>query len=64
MTFVDKAGNLLMRTYSWERSHAAVKELLRFVPKLQDYLDNADPNDLNEFYSGVSTDIPLSYFLY
>jgi hypothetical protein len=29
---------------------------------LQDYLDNADPNDLNEFYSGVSAYIPLKLF--
>ena len=26
---------------------------------MQDYLDNTNPNDLNEFYSGVSTLIPL-----
>jgi len=29
---------------------------------LQDYLDNADPNDLNEFYSGVSTHTLLKLF--
>lgn len=47
---------------SWERSHAAVKQLLHFVPKVQDYLDKADPNDLKEFYTGVSTYIPRKLF--
>jgi hypothetical protein len=60
--FLNKSSYLLIKTCSWERSHAAVQQLLHFVPKLQDYLDNADPNDLKEFYTGVSTYIPLKLF--
>jgi hypothetical protein len=53
---------LLIQHVSWERGHTAVKQLLRVVPKLQDYLDNADPNELTEFCSGVSTRILLGFF--
>ena len=48
------------QNFSSECSHTAVKQLLHLVPKLQDYPDNVDPNDLNEFYSRVSTYIPLN----
>jgi hypothetical protein len=39
---------------SWERSHAAVRELCRLIPNFQKKIDEGSPEELSEFYAEVS----------
>jgi hypothetical protein len=38
---------------SWERSHAAVRELSRLIPNFQKKIDEGSPEELSEFYAEV-----------
>jgi len=38
---------------SWERSHAAVRELGRLIPNFQKKIDEGSPEELSEFYAEV-----------
>ena len=40
---------------SWERSHNAVRELCRLIPNFQKKIDEGSPEELSEFYAGVSS---------
>jgi hypothetical protein len=40
---------------SWERSHAAVRELCRLIPNFQKKIDEGSPEELSEFYAEVSS---------
>ena len=39
---------------SWERSHKAVRELVRLIPNFQKKIDEGSPEELSEFYAEVT----------
>ena len=45
--------NILLNSYA--RSADALKELVRLIPNFQKKIDEAEPDDAQEFYSIVST---------
>lgn len=46
---------MLTLSLSWARSADALKELNRLIPGFQKKIDEAEPDDAQEFYSIVST---------
>ena len=44
-----------MTVPSWERSHNAVRELCRLIPNFRNKIDEGSPEELSEFYKGVSS---------
>ncbi len=44
-----------MLFHSYARSAEALKELIRLIPNFQKKIDEAKPDDAQEFYSIVST---------
>lgn len=40
-------------TESWERSHKALQELCSLIPNFQKKIDDAEPEELSEYYSRV-----------
>jgi hypothetical protein len=45
----------LILSHSYARSADALKELTRLIPNFQKKIDEAEPDDAQEFYSTVST---------
>ena len=46
---------------SWERSHKALQELCRLIPNFQKKIDEAEPEELSEYYSQVHFTISTAF---
>ena len=46
---------------SWERSHKALRELCRLIPNFQKKIDEAEPEELSEYYSQVRFTISRAF---
>jgi len=48
-------------TLSWERSHKALQELCHLIPNFQKKIDEAEPEELSEYYSQVHFTISTAF---
>ena len=46
---------IVLSLHSYARSADSLKELTRLIPNFQKKIDEAEPDDAQEFYSTVST---------